>query len=118
MKLQINEQKKDYEDLKKEMKTKIQSLKEDLSKAKSECELDLKYEKKIIDTKISTQARINNQNLQNTQKETERISKLREREVDVFEKIKSYLEEETDSLRGRIDKWNVIIQIVTYLDQK
>lgn len=107
MKLQINEQKKDYEDLKKEMKTTIQSLKEDLSKAKSKCELSLRYEEKIIETKKATTARIYAQQLQNIQKETERVSKLREREVDVFDKIKSYLDNETGDLRTRINGWKV-----------
>lgn len=107
MKQQINEQKKDYEDLKKEMKTTIQTLKEDLSKAKSKCELSLRYEEKIIETKKATTSRIYTQKLQNIQKETERVSKLREREVDVFEKIKSYLEDETSDLRQKINEWNV-----------
>lgn len=89
------------------MKTTIQTLKEDLSKAKSKCELSLRYEEKIIETKKATTSRIYTQKLQNIQKETERVSKLREREVDVFEKIKSYLEDETSDLRQKIDDWNV-----------
>ena len=47
------------------MKTTIQTLKEDLSKAKSKCELHLKYEEKMIKTKISTVKRINAQHRQN-----------------------------------------------------
>lgn len=113
MKHEINEQKKDYEDLKKEMKTTIQTLREKLSKAKSQSELNLRYKEKIIETTKATTARIYAQQIQNVQKETERVSKLREREVDVFEKIKSYLEEETGNVSDNNEEW-VVSKIIFF----
>lgn len=89
------------------MKTTIQTLKEDLSKAKSKCELHLKYEEKMIKTKIATVKRINAQHRQNIQKEKERVVDLREREEKVYAKIMSYLNSEQDHINDKYTNWNV-----------
>lgn len=96
----------------KEMKTTIQTLKEDLSKAKSKCDLHLKYEEKIIRTKIATTRRINAQHRQNIQKEKERVVELRHREETVYGKISSFLTSETDNLGDRLGNWNVNYLII------
>lgn len=106
----------------KEMKTTIQTLKEDLSKAKSKCDLHLKYEEKIIKTKIATTKRINAQHRQNIQKEKERVVDLRKREETVFGKIMNYLGSEQDNMTQRYDAWNVsilytLLKILTCPDQ-
>jgi hypothetical protein len=89
------------------MKTTIQTLKEDLSKAKSKCELHLKYEEKMIKTKIATTKRINAQHRQNIQKEKERVVDLREREDKVYSKIMTYLNSEQDHINDKYTTWNV-----------
>jgi hypothetical protein len=91
----------------KEMKTTIQTLKEDLSKAKSKCDLHLKYEEKIIKTKIATTKRINSQHRQNIQKEKERVFELKNREKSVYNKIKEYLGIQSDNTSRRLREWNV-----------
>jgi hypothetical protein len=107
LKGKIAEESKDYDDLMKEMKTTIQTLKEDLSKAKSKCDLHLKYEEKIIRTKIATTRRINAQHRQNIQKEKERVVELRQREETVFGRIMNFLGSECGNLNDRYDNWTV-----------
>ena len=89
------------------MKTTIQTLKEELSKAKSKCELHLKYEEKIIRTKIKTTNRINTQVRKNIEMEKKNVVGLKKREDEVFDKIKSYLNQETTNLENKIKEWNV-----------
>ena len=102
----------------KEMKTTIQTLKEDLSKAKSKCDLNLQYREKEIKTKIATKKRINAQLRQNIQKEKERVVELRQREETVFAKILSYLSTEQNNLKTKQMKWNVSIWNISFLCTK
>jgi hypothetical protein len=78
-----------------------------LSKAKSKCDLYLKYEEKIIKTKIATTKRINAQNRQNIQKEKEKVVELRRREEQVFNKILNQLGGEQDKINANYSSWNV-----------
>lgn len=96
LKTKIAEETKEFEDLRKEKKNTIHQLKEDVTKAQTESEALLSYEKKVSDAAVATTIRINNQNFKAKQKEQEQISQLFTREKEVYSKVESFLKEESD----------------------
>lgn len=67
-KARIAEESKEFEDLRKEKKSTIHSLKNEVTKAQTQTHAKLRYEKKVIETRLATNKRINTQKLREIQK--------------------------------------------------
>lgn len=92
----IAEETKEYEDLKKEKRSTIHSLKNEVSKAQTQTHAKLKYEKKVIETRLATNKRINTQKLREIQKEKDEVADLQRREEAVYNKMSNFFETEKD----------------------
>jgi chromosome segregation ATPase len=89
-----------------EKNTTISHLKEDLSKAKAESKIKMSYDKKEIKTKQNTQKRLAKQNQEDITNQTKACERLRLREIDVFEKISTFLTGEEERVKKEAEEWN------------
>ena len=102
----------DYQNEMNEKQTTIQKLKEDLSKAKAESAIKLRYDKKEIKTNQDTQKRLAKQKQEDIMNQTKEVERLRQREIEVFEKISGFLGCEEDRIKKDADDWT------SHLDNK
>lgn len=94
LKGQIAEEAKEFEDLRKEKKSTIHNLKNEVTKAMTESHAKLRYERKVSETKVATHKRINAQKLKEVQKTKDDIIDLQKREDAVADKLNVYLKDE------------------------
>jgi IQ domain-containing protein G len=103
LKSRISDESKEFEDIRKEKKSTIYNLRNEVTKAQTESYAKLRYSTSVSETKIATAKRINKQKLLEIQKQKEEVSELHAREIEVAAKLISYLEEET-RLTEKMDK--------------
>lgn len=96
-KARIAEESKEFEDLRKEKKSTIHSLKNEVTKAQTQTHAKLRYEKKVIETRLATNKRINTQKLREIQKEKDEVIDLQKREDAVYDKLSTFFETEREN---------------------
>lgn len=104
LKAKISEETKEFEDLRKEKKNTVHQLREEVTKAQTASHAKLRYEKKVSDMKVETAKRLNNQKMQQIQKEKDYVRELQNREEEVAKKQASFLTSEADHLLNEAKK--------------
>jgi len=105
LKNELTHENSQYQNEMSEKQQTINLLKDDLSKAKAESKIKMSYDKKEIKTKQNTQKRLAKQNQEDITSQTKEVERLRVREIDVYEKIQSFLTGEEDRIKKEAEDW-------------
>jgi len=84
----------------------INSLKDELSKARAESKIKMSYDKKQTKTKQNTQYRLAKQNQEDVNNQIKETDRLKARETQVHEKISMFLTSEDDRIKKQADEWS------------
>jgi len=83
----------------------INSLKDELSKARAESKIKMSYDKKQTKTKQNTQYRLAKQNQEDINNQIKEQDRLKARETQVHEKISSFLTSEEERIKKCAEEW-------------
>lgn len=83
----------------------INSLKDELSKARAESKIKMSYDKKQTKTKQNTQYRLAKQNQEDINNQIKEQDRLKARETQVHEKISQFLTSEEERIKKNAEEW-------------
>lgn len=118
LKTKIADESKEFEDLRKEKKSTIFNLRNEVTKAQTESNSKMRYATSVSETKVATVKRINKQKLQEIQKEKEEVTNLQNREMAVSEKVNDFLEDETKQIGKMENEFKEQVEVKKDLEKE